>query len=362
MKPTLFTAGLAICAALAVSLPASAAPAETAPEAATAAEPKPATAVTLSAKGLPPIWLQGEPVRGFDKGKLYIFEFWATWCGPCLQAMPHMEALHQTIKDREDIAIVGVNVMDETPSDRLMGFLKSKNITPSYAMAADDGREGPVAKHWLAPLKINGIPHALAIRDGVVLWRGHPNGLNAEMLEALANPEFKPGTPIADTAAEKRAEQLKLTQEIRTAAAKDPAAALKLLDELAASGRLVDRELTEGYQTVFSTQIRYDRPDEARATVREMVARFPDDRDVLLNAGTWLLDTEQLEGKDTALAIDCADRALAMHAEDVAAMELKAAALYQTGDAEAAAVLQQKALNSTKLHAEIQALRDELAE
>ena len=362
MRPSLLTASAAICAVLAIPLTAIPASAEAAPNAAEAGETsKPAAAVVLSAEGLPTIWMQGEPVRSFDKGQLYIFEFWATWCGPCLQAMPHMEALHQTLKDRKDITIVGVNVMDETPSDRLLGFLKSKKITPSYAMAADSGRDGPVAKHWLAPLKINGIPHALAIRDGVVLWRGHPNGLNAEMLEAMAKPDFKAGTPM-DTAAEKSAEQLKLTQEIRTTAAKDPAAALKLLDELATSGRLDERGMLGAYQTVFSTLIQVDRPDEARVTVREMIARFPQNRDALLNAGSWLLNTEQLEGKDTALAIDCADRALAMQPEDVAAMELKAAALYQAGDPKAAVVLQQKALDSTKLHAEIRAMRDELAE
>ncbi len=358
MKPTLLTAGVAFCAALALPLTASA---EAAPEAADAVAPNPDAPVTLSSEGLPPIWLQGEPVRGFDKGKLYIFEFWATWCGPCLQAMPHMEALHQTIKDRKDITIVGVNVMDETPSDRLMGFLKSKKITPSYAMAADDGRDGPVAKNWLAPLKINGIPHALAVRDGVVLWRGHPIGLNAAMLEAMAKPDFKPGTTIVDTAAVIRAERLERTQQLRITAAKDPAAALKLINDLAASGRIDDNELLAAYQTVFSTHIQYDRLAEARAMVSEMINRFPKDRNFLLNAGSWLLDTEQFEGKDTALAIDFADRALAMHPEDVAAMELKAAALFQAGDPKAAAVLQRKALDSTKLHAEIRALRDELA-
>lgn len=328
---------------------------------ASASKSSPEVAKTISAEGLPPIWLQGEPVRAFEKDKLYIFEFWATWCGPCLQAMPHMEALHQTIKERKDIAIIGVNVMDTTPSERLMGFLKSKKIAPSYAMAADDGRAGPVSQHWLTPLGIGAIPHALAVRDGVVLWRGHPNELNVSMIEALSKADFKPGSPIKDSTAELRAQREKQAQEIRTAANKNPAAALKLLDELAADGAIDDTELMAGYETVFSTQIRYDRLDQARATVQKMVAHFPENRTALLNAGHWLIDTEQLEGQDTALAIDLAERALAMHAEDVAAMELKAAALFQQGDTKAAITLQQEALESTKLRAEILALRDEIS-
>lgn len=49
--------------------------------------------VMLPVSGLPTVWLHGEPVNEFAKGKLYIFAFWATGCGPCLQAMPHMEQL-----------------------------------------------------------------------------------------------------------------------------------------------------------------------------------------------------------------------------------------------------------------------------
>lgn len=357
MKSSLFTAVAAICGALAVPLTATTAYAEAEGEKTEATAP-----VTLSPEGLPPIWLQGEPVRAFALGKLYLFEFWATWCGPCLQAMPHMESLHQSIKDRKDIMIVGVNVMDQTPSDRLMGFLKSKKLTPSYAMAADDGRNGPVSKHWLEPLKINGIPHALAVRDGVLLWRGHPAELNLETLETLANPDFKPGTPMANTEAEKRAAQQEQFMKIRIAAGKDPAAALKMLENLASSGDLSTVELIEAYRIVFTTHILNERYEEARTVINAMINRFPDDRNFLLNAGSWLIETEQLDGKDTATAIKCADHALAMHAEDVAAMELKAAALFQAGDAAAAATLQQKALESTKLHAEIQALRDEISE
>ena len=327
---------------------------------ATPAEAAASEPVHLSESGLPPIWLQGEPVKEFAKGKLYIFEFWATWCGPCLQAMPHMEQLHQAIRDRKDVAIIGVNVMDATPSERLLPFLKSKKVEPTYALAADDGRDGRVSKNWLTPLGINGIPHALAVRDGIVLWRGHPVQLNVEVIEALSNPNYKPGEKKLLTKAEQAAAVQSVMGKVRDATAQDPAAGRALLVQLATEKKLDGHDLIAGYDLVFRMNVSANRLDEARTTVEAMVATTSDDRDALLNGAQWLISTEELEGRDTPLAIDFTDRLLAKNPDDIAAMDLKAAALFQTGDAQAAADLQQKAFDSTKLHAEIQALRNEL--
>lgn len=38
-------------------------------------------------------WLKGTPVERLEKGKIYVVEFWATWCAPCRSAMPHLSAL-----------------------------------------------------------------------------------------------------------------------------------------------------------------------------------------------------------------------------------------------------------------------------
>lgn len=49
------------------------------------------------------------------KGKLIYIDIWATWCGPCLEEMPHLEELKKKYQDRKDMAIVSLSVDDNDP-------------------------------------------------------------------------------------------------------------------------------------------------------------------------------------------------------------------------------------------------------
>jgi peroxiredoxin len=54
--------------------------------------------------------LKGENVKFRDfQGKTIFLNFWATWCGPCKEEMPSMEALYQQFKDR-DFALITISV------------------------------------------------------------------------------------------------------------------------------------------------------------------------------------------------------------------------------------------------------------
>ena len=47
-------------------------------------------------------WLQGDAVETFELGKVYVVEFWATWCGAPIRYMPHLAELQARYKDRGD--------------------------------------------------------------------------------------------------------------------------------------------------------------------------------------------------------------------------------------------------------------------
>ena len=53
-------------------------------------------------------WLKGTPIQQFEKGRIYVIEFWATWCKPCIAAMPHLSVLASKYKNK--ITIIGVSV------------------------------------------------------------------------------------------------------------------------------------------------------------------------------------------------------------------------------------------------------------
>ena len=51
-------------------------------------------------------WIQGSPVKEFQRDQAYIVEFWATWCGPCRASIPHLNEIHAKYKDK-GLVIIG---------------------------------------------------------------------------------------------------------------------------------------------------------------------------------------------------------------------------------------------------------------
>src|SRR5882757_3255499 len=59
-------------------------------------------------------WVQGEAVKEFARDKVYIVEFWATWCGPCRVSIPHLNELHAKLKDK-GVIVIGQDAWEDEP-------------------------------------------------------------------------------------------------------------------------------------------------------------------------------------------------------------------------------------------------------
>jgi len=112
----------------------------------------------------------------FDKfaGKTVVLEFWATWCGPCVEAIPHLNELAAKFKDKP---VVFLSVTDEEP-EVVEYFLKKHPI---------DGLVGIAHEHpALREYGLDGIPGTFLIdANGKIAGILDPTILQAPMIEAV---------------------------------------------------------------------------------------------------------------------------------------------------------------------------------
>ena len=113
------------------------------------------------------------------RGKVLVLDFWATWCGPCIQAMPVIENTVQGF-DPDSVQLVAVNLQET--SDQIQEALKRMGIEPEVAM----DRDGVAAGRYEA----NAIPQTVVIDpDGVVqnVFVGAKGNLGEVLSAAISN-------------------------------------------------------------------------------------------------------------------------------------------------------------------------------
>ena len=110
-------------------------------------------------------------------GRITIFEFWATWCGPCIRELPHLKKIHETYKE-QGVVLISVN-RDESEGAATRFITKNKM---DWIHVHDPSQKLQYASVW----GVRAIPHAFILSpEGEVLWRGHPAGMDQPLSDAL---------------------------------------------------------------------------------------------------------------------------------------------------------------------------------
>ena len=154
-------------------------------------------------------------VTKFEPGKIYVVEFWATWCPPCIASMPHLSQLQDKYTDSVQI----VSISDES-LETVEGFLLRKvrddpsktyaELTKNYCLTADPDESSHVA--YTQAAEVPGIPTAFLIgKTGKIEWIGHPMEID-EPLELVVKDKFD-----AVAYQKKQAEREKRMLELQTA-------------------------------------------------------------------------------------------------------------------------------------------------
>ncbi len=102
--------------------------------------------------------LDGKPIKFADlKGSVVVLDFWASWCGPCVQGLPALDQLARDYQAR-GVRVLAINQQEDV--DKVRGFINSKGLT--LPVALDDGS---IAEKY----RVKGIPQTVVIgKDGKV--------------------------------------------------------------------------------------------------------------------------------------------------------------------------------------------------
>jgi peroxiredoxin len=105
--------------------------------------------------------LDGKMVSLSDyQGHVVLLNIWATWCLPCVDEMPSMEALYQELKD-EKFEILAISI-DEMATEAVAPFMKKNNL--SFPALLDP--EGTIKSVY----QITGVPESFIInRQGILV-------------------------------------------------------------------------------------------------------------------------------------------------------------------------------------------------
>ena len=120
-------------------------------------------------------WVKGAPVDfAKDIGKkIYVVEFWATWCPPCKASVPRLTEFQK--KYEKDVTIIGVTSLDNRGKTKsaVQRFVREKGPIMDYTVAIDKGEKTSDA--YMLAAGAMGIPHSFIIgRKGNILWQGSP--------------------------------------------------------------------------------------------------------------------------------------------------------------------------------------------
>ena len=99
------------------------------------------------------------------KGHIIVLDFWATWCGPCQAAMPHLQKVYKQVKDK-DVAVLAVCVMDQ--KDAYDKWVSTNKDVYTFPTAFDPAGRSPKSISFEL-YHVGGIPTQFIIgKDGLV--------------------------------------------------------------------------------------------------------------------------------------------------------------------------------------------------
>ena len=136
-------------------------------------------------------YLKGDPIdvaSELGKGqKAFVFEFWATWCPPCRQTIPHLTQIAKQYRDH--VNFIGITSEQPTVAGP---FVSQMGDQMDYHVACDSNGSAQIG--YMQKYGARGIPHAFVVnKAGEITWQGHPmDGGFAQAVASVAAEASQP--------------------------------------------------------------------------------------------------------------------------------------------------------------------------
>ncbi len=233
-------------------------------------------------------------VTKFEKDKVYVVEFWATWCGPCVASMPHIV---ETQKKYAEKGVQIVSISNE-PKETVEEFLDRKvprsekemtfrDLTKSYCLTTDP--DGSVNESYMEAAGQNGIPCAFIVgKDGKIEWIGHPMQMD-EPLKSVVEGKWDRKAFADEFKEQQEAEalQMKVQQQVglllRDKKFKE---AIEKFDELTAPVKSPEMKLQFAMMKLRLHQIASSEQSEVAKTLKDTLAMASKDP-MMSNQVAW---------------------------------------------------------------------------
>ena len=137
--------------------------------------------------------LQAPPNARMDatslRGKIVVLEFWATWCGPCVAAIPHLNELAEKFKNKP-VQFIAITAEDRATVER---FLAKRPIKAWIALDTNNAMNKAYG--------VTGIPHTVVLdKTGKIAAITYPTFLAGKSINDLlaGKKNFPPGRRRSD--------------------------------------------------------------------------------------------------------------------------------------------------------------------
>jgi thiol-disulfide isomerase/thioredoxin len=291
-------------------------------------------------------WVKGDSVAEFEKGRIYVLDFWATWCGPCIAAIPHMDELAEK-HEADGVTVIGVAIW---PRDRMTPtseYVRDKGDDMSYTVCADI--DGKSATKYMEATGSNSIPTVMIVnREGLLAWVGHPmSGMDEALAQIIAGTYDIDGAIAENNKKMVVIEKAKplLTRANEAYSIGDWKTVIACLQELAE----LDPEENGHYASQAFEMMISKLNDEpgAYAYAKKMIEGPWSESPQALNAVAWtIVDNESIKNRDLDLALTAASKANTLtRNEDPMILDTLAAVYFLQGRIDKAVQTQRNAIS-----------------